>query len=284
LFILSVTAFAQEVQPAPTDPVVIHIGDVEVRQSEFEAIIENLPPDYRAYLQQPGGMRAFAKDFVEMKVLSIEAVKSGVAEDPAVATQLRLVRDNTLASAMVSRMETSIETSQGDIEALYEKKKPEFEQAQARHILIAFEGSPASREGRTRTEEEAKALAGKLRADIVAGGDFAEIAKAESDDTMSGEKGGDLGSFGRGQMVPEFEAAVFDGKIGEVGEVVRTQFGYHIIEVTGHEPTPLADVADDLRTELVREKLQKRLEEMTAKFEVKYDDAYFGAGDAGEGR
>ncbi len=267
-------------QTTDSDPVVIRIGETEVHRSEFEAMIESLPPEYRAYLQEPGGMRSFAENFVEMKVLAIEAEKRGVADEPAVATQLRLTRDNALASAMVARVEENIQPTADEITSRYEAKKSEYEQVSARHILIAFEGSPASRPDRTRTEDEAKTLAEKLRADIVGGGDFAEIAKTESDDTFSGEKGGDLGAFGRGQMVPEFENAVFNGKIGELAELVRTQFGYHIIEVTDHSSMALAEVSEEIRSELVREILQKQLAEMASKFDITYVDEYFAPAEA----
>jgi len=279
------SAVAQEEPAAGSkDPVVIRIGDVAVHQSEFEALIESLPAEYRVYLQQPEGRRSFAKDFVEMKVLAMEAEKRGIADEPTVAVQLKLMRDNTLASAMVNHVEKELEPSDEAIQALYESRRDKYEQVTARHILIAFEGSPAAREGHTRTEDEAKALAEKLRADILAGADFAELAKTESDDTFSGENGGDLGSFGHGQMVPEFENAVFNGKVGEVGELVRTQFGYHIIQVTDRSSRPIEEVRDELRGEVVREQLQSRVQEMTSKFEVTYEDSYFGAApEAGEG-
>lgn len=277
LILVSLAASAQDGASVAADPIVIRIGEVEIHQSEFEALLESLPAEYRAYVHQPGGMRTFAGDFVEMKVLAIEAEKQGVSEEPAVATQLRLVRDNTLASAMVERVEKSVEPDDALIQARYEASKSQYEQVSARHILIAFEGSPASREDHVRTDDEAKALAQKLKADIAAGGDFAEIAQTESDDTFSGQNGGDLGSFGRGQMVPEFENAVFGGKVGEIGEVVRTEFGYHIVEVTGHSSKPLEEVRDEIRAELLRERVEIRLKEMTSSFEVSFDDAYFGA-------
>jgi peptidyl-prolyl cis-trans isomerase C len=277
LLLVSIPVLAQQPEAEAKDPVVIRIGENEIHKSEFEALLGSLPPEYRMYVQQPGGMRAFAKDFVEMKVLAIEAETSGMANEPAVAAQLKVMRENTLASAMVRRVEAEINPADEAIKARYESKKSEYEEVSARHILLAFEGSPASREGHSRTDAEARALAEKLRADIVAGADFAEVARAESDDTFSGAKGGDLGSFGRGQMVPEFEAAVFGGEVGKVGDVVRTQFGYHVIEVTGRSWQAFEEVRDDLRSELVQEMMQTRLDEMTSKFEVTYDEGYFGA-------
>jgi peptidyl-prolyl cis-trans isomerase C len=86
--------------------------------------------------------------------------------------------------------------------------------ASARHILVA-------------TSEECA----DLKAQIEAGADFADIARQHSQ-CPSGRRGGELGQFGRGQMVPEFENVVFSAAVGQVQGPVRTQFGYHLIEVT----------------------------------------------------
>lgn len=86
--------------------------------------------------------------------------------------------------------------------------------ANARHILV---------------DTEAECL--KLKADIEAGGDFAEIARANSS-CPSRMRGGDLGTFAQGQMVPEFDTVVFSAEVGKVHGPVKTDFGYHLIEVT----------------------------------------------------
>jgi peptidyl-prolyl cis-trans isomerase C len=90
-------------------------------------------------------------------------------------------------------------------------------QATARHILVDSEDSCAS-----------------LKAEIEAGADFADVAKQHST-CPSGRRGGDLGKFGRGMMVPEFDEVVFTAEVGEVQGPVQTQFGYHLIEVTSRE-------------------------------------------------
>jgi parvulin-like peptidyl-prolyl isomerase len=97
------------------------------------------------------------------------------------------------------------------------------EQVWARHILL-------------QTEVEAEA-AYKL---LTSGVDFATVAKRYSKDTGSGANGGDLGWFGKGAMVAEFETAAFSQKVGEIGKPVKSQFGYHIIQVLGHENRPLS--------------------------------------------
>ncbi len=90
--------------------------------------------------------------------------------------------------------------------------------ATARHILVDSEENCAA-----------------LKAEIEAGTDFAEAARQHSS-CPSGQRGGDLGQFGRGMMVPEFDEVVFSAPVGEVQGPVKTQFGYHLIEVTSRNP------------------------------------------------
>jgi peptidyl-prolyl cis-trans isomerase D len=111
-------------------------------------------------------------------------------------------------------------------------------------------------------EEEVRQKAEEVLAQIKSGADFAEMAKKYSEDT-SAEQGGDLGLFGRGQMVPEFEEAAFSLNSGEVSDLVRTTYGYHIIKVTERqEPItrPLDTVSDEIRNILLLEEARDLLE------------------------
>lgn len=103
------------------------------------------------------------------------------------------------------------------------------EQVGAAHILLMYAGS--SRSSATRTKEEALAQIEAMKAEIEGGKSFADIAK-ENSDCPSGAQGGDLGVFGRGQMVPEFDEAAFNMEIGATSGVVETDFGYHLIQRT----------------------------------------------------
>ena len=161
-----------------------------------------------------------------------------------------------------------------DIVAFYESRKEEMtvpESVRASHILVKFaDGDDDTAKAAKKTEAEA------IRKSLLAGADFAETARAESD-CPSGSSGGDLGEFGRGQMVVPFETAAFAQPVGEVGELVETQFGYHIIKVTGktegHERS-LDEVRDQIRNTLLNrrrgEAFQDYIQELRAAATITY--------------
>jgi peptidyl-prolyl cis-trans isomerase SurA len=99
----------------------------------------------------------------------------------------------------------------------------------AKHILISFAGAEHAIEGVTRTEAEARALAEDIDRRAKAGEDWMELAK-NTDEPGSKETGGDLGKFGRGQMVKSFEVAAFGLQVGQVSDVVKSPFGFHVIQ------------------------------------------------------
>jgi parvulin-like peptidyl-prolyl isomerase len=115
-------------------------------------------------------------------------------------------------------------------------------QVHARHILIRF---PEVSEEKTQEQAEAEALARiqEIRRRIEAGESFADVAKAVSEDPGSKENGGDLGWFGRGRMVSEFEEAAFALEPGQISEPVKTAFGYHLIQVLEKDPARPVDEA-----------------------------------------
>jgi len=99
----------------------------------------------------------------------------------------------------------------------------------ASHILLMYAGS--ARSSASRSKDDAKAQIEALKTEIDGGADFAELAKQHSD-CPSGADGGSLGTFGKGQMVKEFEETTFAMEVGTVSDVVETDFGYHLIQRT----------------------------------------------------
>ena len=145
------------------------------------------------------------------------------------------------------------QVSQPEIQAYYNAHQAEYnqpEQSRSRHILIKYPG------GAAKSDAEAKAKAENLLKQIKAGGDFAALAKANSEDPGSGAAGGELGFAKRGTMVPEFDSAIFSQKIGDT-TLVHTQFGYHIIQVeerqTAHAQ-PINEVLPTIQATLIRQK------------------------------
>lgn len=279
LTVIATIAVAQDkpaAAPAKSnDPIVCAAGDVAIRQSEFENALKTLPEQYQQYAMGPG-KRQFAEDYLRMKMLASAGMKDGLDKDPEVLSQLSLMRENLVANAQLQKIEAGIKISDEDLQKMYEANKGQYEQVKARHILIAFKGSPAAQQGKAElTEEQAKAKAEDLRKQIAGGASFDELAQKESDDVGSGSRGGDLGEFGRGQMVPEFEKAAFEAKVGDVTPVVRTQFGYHIIKVDSHGSTSFAEVKPTLEKNERQTRLQAELDKMKTAAKPTFNETYF---------
>lgn len=147
-----------------------------------------------------------------------------------------------------------MEIDDADIQAAYEEHKAQFIQPETRrasHILVRV-----SRNADANARKLARAKIGKALKQIRSGKAFSAVAKKMSDD-VTAKKGGDLGYFAQGAMVPTFDKTVFSMKKGETSGIVKTQFGFHIIHLTDIKPArtkPLAEVRDQLRKQLVRAK------------------------------
>ncbi len=137
------------------------------------------------------------------------------------------------------------------------------EKVKARHILIP---APRVQEGNPEQDAKAKAKAEEILAKINKGEDFAELAKTESSDSLSAKQGGDLGWFARGEMVPEFEQAVFDLKKPlEIAGPIRTPYGYHLIQLLERklsEKRPFNDVKNLVDEQFRQEKAQVQFAEL----------------------
>lgn len=149
------------------------------------------------------------------------------------------------------QLSANVEIDDAQLQAYYEERKQALqtlEQRRASHILIQI-----AADADEATVEAARVKAADLLARIGNGEDFSKLAQEFSDDPGSAANGGDLGFFSKGAMVPEFEASVFSLNEGEVSDLVRTQFGFHIIkltEVRASEIPPLDQVRDELLAEM----------------------------------
>jgi len=147
-----------------------------------------------------------------------------------------------------------------ELELEYQDRREEFrqdEEACASHILVKVRQADAA-EGHT--EAEARAMAEKLLEQLRGGADFAELARKWSQDTGSAAQGGDLGCFGAGRMVPEFDDAVFALSPGETSDLVKTSFGYHVIRLASKREStvlPFAQVKERIRASVTERKTRE---------------------------
>jgi peptidyl-prolyl cis-trans isomerase D len=163
-----------------------------------------------------------------------------------------------------SRLRRTLPVDEAELKTYYDQHVDEFlegEQASARHILIRVAPNATNIES-----GEAELRADSVAKIAQAGGDFAAIAAVHSDDPGSKELGGDLGWFGRGQMVTEFEDAVFSAKPGEIIGPIRSQFGFHIIKVEGFRPEhqrPFEEVREQIRFRVMEGRAEAEAETRT---------------------
>jgi len=261
--------------PVPDGKVVLTIGADKITDKQFDAFVDALPDQIKAQAKGPM-KRQIAEQMVRVRLLSDEAKRRGIDKEPGFAAKAAFQYDNLLAGALFQDMQKDVKSDEASLKKYFDDHKQELESVQARHILIRYKGSPVPlREGKQElTEEESLAKATDLRKKIMEGGDFAALAKTESDDVGSGNVGGDLGNFKRGQMVPAFEQAAFSAKLNEVTEPVKTQFGYHIIKV--EKRAGFEEMKPELEKRVKPDAAREEVENFRKKATVTFDDAFFG--------
>ena len=166
----------------------------------------------------------------------------------------------------VDQVRQTITVPEADINAFYRQNMTQYQtpaQVRASHILFKLEGKDEKA-----VQAQAEDVLKKARAP---GADFAALAKQYSEDDSNNSKGGDLDYFGRGRMVAEFDAAAFAMKTGEISNLVKTAFGYHIIKVTDSKPDttrPLAEVRTEIEDQLKWQKAQAEAERIAKSLEA----------------
>jgi peptidyl-prolyl cis-trans isomerase C len=272
---------ASAAAPISADKVVLTIGDEKVTAGELAKLVATLPEQYRANAAGPG-RKEFVDTLIRMKLLAQEGRRRKLDQEPGYLVQLALQRDNLLAGTVYSAISQGVKISNEEVQQYYDQHKVDFESASASHILIRFKGSqvPLRAGQKELTEEEALAKAVILAKEIKAGGDFAAIAKRESDDPSAATQGGNLGSFRHGQMVPAFEEAAFKLAVGTVSEPVKTPFGYHLIKLAQHDVKSVAEARPEIEAKLRPQAAMKAVDTLRQSTNVVIDAAYLAEGKA----
>lgn len=232
------------------DAVLVQGPQATVTTADIEADArQRIPEEMRAsVLKQPKMVEQISSNLYVRRVMAASARKLGLEQAPEVQASLRLLHDKVLSDAYLEHLDkqnaVSDEVALGQARATYNAKPERFkseERVRIRHILL---------EG---TGDESKAKAQELLTALRAGADFAKLAKQYSIDKGTADKGGDLGFFARGRMVPEFETAAFSlKKTGDLSEPVMTQFGMHILQLEEWRPAGIQSF-DEVREALMQE-------------------------------
>ncbi|MFG0653307.1 peptidylprolyl isomerase [Delftia lacustris] len=250
-------------------------GPARITTSDVNADALRTPDALRSQvLSDPKRVEQIVTSLYVRRALADEAQKQKLVKQADLDAVMRLARDKMLSDAWLQNMQAKHNLSDALAESqarnAYNAKPDRFshlEQVQVRHILIAGD------------TPESKAKAEQLLVQLQSGADFAELAKVNSIDKGSAAKGGDLGYFERGRMVPEFDEAAFAlDKPGALSAPVKTKFGYHILKLEARRPAgvqPYAEVREQLvaevRAKAVQDAIDKEAEKLRAKGTLKPD-------------
>ena len=199
--------------------VLVKVGKSEVTQDDFLKEVSRIPEWAKGQFSGKEGKEKFLDELIKRELVYQDAKKMKLDKDPEYLEKVKDFEKMTLISLILKKeVEEKAKVDDAEVKEFFDKNADKFTigtQLRASHILVD-------------TEDQAK----KIRERIRKGESFAKLAETLSKDKGSASKGGDIGYFGSGQMVPEFERAVMGLKINEVSEPVKTRFGYHIIQLT----------------------------------------------------
>ncbi len=263
------------ISSAAEDPstVLAEVGKAKLTLGQFNEQVAELPPQFQMTLAvNPQLREQLLERWVQITLFAEEAKATKMDQDPAFRAKLEDVKNALLAQAFIEKkVEGKVTVTPDEVKAYYEAHKEEFSQPEmvkARHILVRV---PSDADAKAWSDAETKVK--DIRKQLDKGKDFAELARQYSEDPGSKDRGGDLGFFPKGRMVPEFETAAFALKAGDTSGPVKSPFGYHIIQVQERKDaavTPFEDISQQVEQRLIAEKQQKLVEQITDELKKKF--------------
>lgn len=231
--------------------VLAKVKDYAITEEMLNETVEALRTQQNINITSEEQKQDLLDELIARQLVVEDAIESGLTQTEEFQ---KLYREFVFQHS-IGQMIKTINVTDEECEAYYNENKEQFkeEMIRAAHILV---------------EEEEQA--NELLAAIEGGADFHELASANSK-CPSGSRGGDLGDFGRGQMVPEFEQAAFALNIGEISGVVKTQFGYHLIKLLDKKDVvPFTDVKGQIQQYLTSKKQNEMYSNFTQGLKSKY--------------
>ncbi len=246
----------------PTGPFLAKVGTTAITKADYDREFAALPDYAQQMFKGEEGKENFLNEIVKKEILYQEALKKGLDKTPEFKQKVEDFKKLTLISELIGQeVMSKSKVSDQEVKDFYNKHKEDLAtttQIRASHILV-------------RTEAEANNVLERLKK----GEKFETLAKELSIDKESAKQGGDVGFFGRGQMVPEFERAAAGLKVGEISGPVKSQFGYHIIKVTARKTGPTLPfdrvkevIAQKLAGEKQKEAFDKYIDDIKKNYNV----------------
>lgn len=239
--------------------IIATVGGHQITEAEVEAFIHSLPREQQVYAAHPDFRKQCEEQLIAVYAFAKYGEEEKIDETEEFKNVMENARKDILAQMAIGKIFEGITISDEEVREYFEANKARFAKGasvHAKHILVDSEDK-----------------CNELLESIVSGGKAFEDVAKESSTCPSGANGGDLGEFGKGQMVKEFEDAAFAAEIGHVVGPVKTQFGYHLIKVEDKkkaEDAKLDDVKEQIKSEIMQKKQQEaytaKVEELKKKY------------------
>lgn len=239
--------------------VLVTINDVKITEKDLNYMKKNMDPRLLSQFSGEQGEYYLLQELINQKLMAMDAKNSNLMDDEEFKFEFESMKDNFISQYMIKKVIDSVSVTEEEIKQFYEQNQDSFgetKKVKASHILV----------GDIQKAED-------LYKQIMDGADFAQIAK-ENSTCPSSRQGGDLGFFGKGQMVKEFEDSAFSLEVGEISKPVKTQFGYHLIKLTDkkvEEKQDFEKVKDELKKSLIAKKQQEAYVNKINDLRKKYD-------------
>ncbi len=241
------------------DKILANVNGTPITEADVNEFIAGLGQRGAAY-NNPEGKKAILNQIIGDRLMLVDAKRNLLEADPAFKAELARMKDRLLTSFAVEKVVSAVSVSDKEVSEYYEANTDKFMMEQtvnASHILV---------------DTEEKALA--VLSEIKSGEKSFEDAAREYSSCPSGKEGGNLGDFGRGQMVSEFDSAVFEMNVGEITSApVKTQFGYHLIKLNSKSEAstaPLSEIAAEIKESLLAQKRRKAYESKINQLKILY--------------
>ena len=237
------------------------VDGVQITQSQVDSFIKRLDPQQAMQYQNEEGKKHILQELINQTLFLADAKATKLEESDEFKNEISKMKDMILTQLNVNNLMASVKIDDTEVKAHFETNKTKFstpEKTDTSHILVD-------------SEEECKEVHNKITSNEIT---FEDAAKAHSK-CPSKEKGGNLGSYPKGQMVPEYEAVAFNMKKDEISEPVKTQFGYHIIRLNEKQESAEAkfeevkeQAAKDLLGTKQKEEYMNKISHMRQTFKV----------------